>query len=552
MVSGRSLFLSVLLLPAALLSQKAPVPPFHGQSLEEALKEAPAALESILEKDLRKHAFELASKAYQGRLTGTPGQIKTAEYIAAHFRKLGLKPLRPLAAGKGGKKRGRPSFFQGYPITLNKVLEGSGLLDSKGRLLHRHGGWLSSDGEKVETAGKLIFLGRGRRGDFEGQDLKGLIPVLDMTLPKKNRRMTVMRAMGEGFRLLGKLRGLAKRASENGARGLVVLYSKFPTSLANALNFVGIYPGKPRVSLEGKRRGGMSFMMRTKVPVLVLGDEDASEVLGVFGLEFETLRKDREEGKSSVGELSKGTYSFRFETEVEHSRALNVCAYLPGRDPKLKKEAVVYSGHMDHLGMAPDGRIFFGADDNGSGTSCILEIAEAYAKLPKRLRPKRSILFLIVSGEELGLWGSAHFVEHPRWRLEDLVADINMDMVGRSTDKVPSDAIALTPTYRNRDFSTLAGETAWLGKAFGLRMTNGDRFYRRSDHYNFAKKGIPVVFFCDDEHADYHMPTDTPDKLEFEKMVRVSRLSFLLGYRVANRAERPERIGRSEGWFEGN
>ncbi len=126
-----------------------------------------------------------------------------------------------------------------------------------------------------------------------------------------------------------------------------------------------------------------------------------------------------------------------------------------------------------------------------------------------------------------------------------------MDMLGRSTKKVTEHQVALTPTFKHRSFNTLARETAWLGKAFDLEMVDGDRFYGRSDHFNFARKRIPVVFFCDDEHPDYHMVTDTPDKLEFGKIERISRLAFLLGYRWGLRKAVPEKLGAKGSWEAG-
>jgi Zn-dependent M28 family amino/carboxypeptidase len=228
--------------------------------------------------------------------------------------------------------------------------------------------------------------------------------------------------------------------------------------------------------------------------------------------------------------------------------APNVVAVLQGTDPKWRHEAIVFSAHNDHVGMGPGGVVFNGADDNGSGTASLLELAQAFSSLKANERPKRSVVFLSVSGEELGLWGSEAWAEKADWPIKNIVANINIDMIGRSTDKVPATSIALTPTFRHRAYSTLAQEAAFLGQALDLQLENGDRFYSRSDHYNFAKRDIPVVFFCDDEHIDYHMPSDTPDKLEFDKMERVVRLAFLLGYRNLGRPERPSVLGKRESW----
>ena len=292
----------------------------------------------------------------------------------------------------------------------------------------------------------------------------------------------------------------------------------------------------------------MVTMLANQVPTLVLLADDAEGLfksLGTTAKEvFEKVEADEEFLFNSKKE-----FRLAFTTKVVKAQARNVVAKLEGSSKK--EEALVYSAHMDHVGRAADGGVFNGADDNGSGTSTLLELAEAYASLEKEDRPARSVIFLSVSGEELGLWGSDHYAKNPTWPLDKIIANINIDMVGRSTEDVPKTAISVTPTHTHARYSSLAREAAFLGQAFDLAMRNGDRFYTRSDHYNFAKNGIPVVFFCDDEHFDYHMPSDTPDKIEVEKVARVGQLAFLLGYRTLNAEELPSELGGQADWFEG-
>ncbi|HHI80179.1 MAG TPA: M28 family peptidase [Planctomycetes bacterium] len=512
-----------------------------------ALEWAPKAVASITAKDLKKHLYYLADDKMEGRLTGTPGQIRAAEYFADHFRSLGLKPMGDLIRGK------RHSFYQGYPVTLEKVHPKTGVYLG-GKALSRHGYWsLPKPKGKLlrKVQGKLVFVGKGMRSDFQGVDLDGKIAVLYMH--QKQVKGGVMKAFSEGFRLLASVRGRAKLSAQAGARGAIILTNKMSTAFLSATNMMGFFPGKPKVSRRGWGGRGMRMFGNrggSKIPVVVLGGKEAQGVAQLLGLKVDELDSlDREGLGSLVGEESKKQVTIRYARMKEEAKALNVCAYLPGRDPKLKKEALIFSCHMDHLGMAADGSVFNGADDNGSGSSTVLEIAEAFARLPKEQRPRRSVIFLAVSGEELGLWGSEWYSEHPTWPLKKIVADINMDMLGRSTDKVPSNAIAVTPTWRMGAYSTLGRMAAEFGEVLGLEMRNGDRFYRRSDHYNFAKKGIPVVFFCDDEHPDYHMPSDTPDKIEYDKLARVARLAFLIGYRTADQIEPPRVLGSGDGWF---
>ncbi len=534
-----------LSLPAFPRPQKAQAPKTKAMPL--ALSWAPKAVNSISAADLKKHLYYLASDKMEGRLTGTPGQIRAAEYFADKFRSFGLLPMGDIVRGK------RRSFYQGYPVTFKKLQPKSGIFLG-GKALSHHGFWSlpKNEGKALrKVRGKLVFLGRGMRSDFRGVDLEGKIAVLYMH--QKQVKGGVMQAFSEGFRLLASVRGRGKLCAKAGAKGALILTNKMSTAFLSATNMMGILPGKPKVSRKGwGGRGMRMFGMRggSKIPVITLGGKEAQNIADLLGMKVEELDKmDRQGLGSLVAEESKKVVTIRYGLKNEDGKALNVCAYLPGRDPKLKKEALIFSCHMDHLGMAADGSVFNGADDNGSGSSTVLEIAEAFSKLPKGLRPRRSIVFLAVSGEELGLWGSAWYAAHPTWPLKKIVADINMDMLGRSTAKVPQNAIAVTPTWRMDKFSTLGRMAAQFGKALGLEMRNGDRFYQRSDHYNFAKKGIPVVFFCDDEHPDYHMPTDTPDKIEYDKLARVARLAFLIGYRTADEIEPPRELGTQEGWF---
>ncbi len=520
------------------------------QAKPRGLSWAPKAVGSIRAADLKKHLYYLASDAMEGRLTGTPGQIRAAEYFADKFRSYGLRPMGDLIRGK------RRSFYQGYPVSFEKLAPKSGVFLG-GKPLSHHGYWSLPKNKNKSKAlkkvqGKLVFVGRGMRSDFQGVDLVGKIAVLYMH--QKQVKGGVMQAFSEGFRLLASVRGRGKLCAKAGAKGAIIITNKMSTAFLSATNMMGILPGKPKVSRKGWGGRGMRMFGNRgggKIPVVVLGGDEAQNIANLLGFKVDELDGlDREGLGSLVGEASKKKVTIRYGIKKEPGKALNVCAYLPGRDPKLKDEALIFSCHMDHLGMAADGSVFNGADDNGSGCSTVLEIAEAFSKLPKAARPRRSVVFLAVSGEELGLWGSAWYAEHPTWPLKKIVADVNMDMLGRSTAKVPQDAIAVTPTWRMGAYSTLGRMAARYGQALGLKMRNGDRFYQRSDHYNFAKKGIPVVFFCDDEHPDYHMPTDTPDKIEYDKLAKVAQLAFLIGYRTADELEPPRVLGSQDGWFD--
>ena len=218
---------------------------------------------------------------------------------------------------------------------------------------------------------------------------------------------------------------------------------------------------------------------------------------------------------------------------------LNAVGMLEGSDPELKNEYIVISAHMDHIGVSRDepDTIYNGADDNGSGTVGVVELAEAFSR--PGARPKRSIIFLTVSGEEKGLWGSSYFTSHPPVPIERIVANFNIDMIGRNW----KDTVAAI----GKEHSDLGATVSAVAKAHPeLKMTPiddiwpGQGFYGRSDHINFARKGVPVLFFFSGVHKDYHQASDSPEKIDAEKEARILRLIFYLGQQVGNADEKPK------------
>lgn len=223
----------------------------------------------------------------------------------------------------------------------------------------------------------------------------------------------------------------------------------------------------------------------------------------------------------------------------------NVVAYIRGSEKP--EEVIVMSAHYDHVGKREDGTIYNGADDDGSGTVALLEIAEAFQQAVKDGNgPKRSLLFLHVTGEEIGLYGSKYYTEHPLFPLENTVCNLNTDMIGRidpdkkenpnyiyliGSDKLSQELHELSETV-NDTYINLELDYKFNDE------NDPNRFYYRSDHYNFAKNNIPIIFYFNGVHEDYHQPTDTPDKIEYELMAKRVQLIFQTAWEVANREER--------------
>jgi hypothetical protein len=276
-------------------------------------------------------------------------------------------------------------------------------------------------------------------------------------------------------------------------------------------------------------------------PVLTVRDPAIAPVLAQQGLDLATLR-GAEEQAFKVHPLPRLHLTVNLaRTATQSVSAPNVVGILEGSDPQLKNEYVVFSGHMDHVGVGrPDARgdsIYNGADDDASGTTAVIELAEAFSRLAPR--PKRSLIFLTVSGEERGLWGSGYFAARPPVPMSQIVADLNSDMVGRNW----KDTIVVI----GRQHSDLGQTLARVNSAHPELDMNAiddiwpeERFYFRSDHYNFARRGVPILFFFNGTHPDYHRPSDEPAKIDAEKESRIIKLVFYLGLEVANNSERPK------------
>jgi Zn-dependent M28 family amino/carboxypeptidase len=247
------------------------------------------------------------------------------------------------------------------------------------------------------------------------------------------------------------------------------------------------------------------------------------------------------------------TLSLTSKSEIVPTQ--NVVAIWEGSDPVLKNEYVAVGAHYDHVGICPPvgtDNICNGADDDGSGTTAILSMAEALAKAPTR--PRRSVLFVWHCGEEKGLWGSRYFTEYPTVPLDHVVAQLNIDMIGRSKKEGdtnpknkdltgPNDVYLIGSTMMSTELGELVQSVnkSYLNIGYDTRYddpSDPNRFFYRSDHYNYARKGIPIIFFFDGVHEDYHQPGDSPDKIDYQKMEKITRTVYMTLWEVANRAAR--------------
>jgi Zn-dependent M28 family amino/carboxypeptidase len=280
----------------------------------------------------------------------------------------------------------------------------------------------------------------------------------------------------------------------------------------------------------------------TMEPALVeIRDAGAVRALGI---DVGTLRAER---VLHVRRLQGVTLTFHAQRRViAAASAPNVIGILDGSDPALKNEYVFFTAHMDHVGVAslrnPACRarggdsICNGADDDASGSAAVMTIAQACSRLTPR--PRRSLVFMTVSGEEKGLWGSEYFTGHPVVPLSNVVADLNIDMVGRNW----RDTIAVIGKEQS-DLGATLDRLAAAHPELNMRPVGDlwpmEHFYTRSDHFNFARRGVPILFFFNGTHADYHQVSDEVAKIDAEKESRIARLIFYLGLEIANTTARP-------------
>ena len=274
-----------------------------------------------------------------------------------------------------------------------------------------------------------------------------------------------------------------------------------------------------------------------------ISEKVASAIMGEDGGEiFTKAKKELLTSKSYSANIDLG-----FNKATKTEQVSNVLGVIEGTDKK--DEYVIITAHYDHVGKRNDTTIYYGADDDGSGTVSILELAESFAKAKAAGHgPRRSILFMTVSGEEQGLWGSEYYSNHPIYPIEKTTVNLNIDMVGRIGEEYLKDKDSANYVYvigDNKLSSDLTPITDMVNNTYSnLKLDkkyndpkDPNRFYYRSDHYNFAEKGVPIIFYFNGVHADYHKPTDTPDKINYNLMEKRVKLVFHTAWEIANRDE---------------
>jgi hypothetical protein len=459
---------------------------------------------SITAADVARRVGIIADDSMMGRDTPSRGLELTAAYVADQFRSFGLRP-----AGDSG------TFLQRYPITRRRfAAESSTVTFTSGRTttvarFDRSARYLQGQVSGQPIAGPVVLVGGALDPEAVGQ------------LPVRDKIVLYPVAAGADAERTTQVARALKLARPSA----LVLLTDQPEAV-----FAARIPNTrtPRTAVD---------LRLTAPPVVEVNEAAVASVLRAARVDAGAVRSA---AKPVYRALTGLGLTVTLKDSVLHQlTAPNTVGILEGTDPVLRKEFLVFSAHMDHIGITPGlpDSINNGADDDGSGTTGVMELAEAFSR--PGARPKRSIIFLTVSGEEKGLWGSRYFSEHPPVPLGQVVADLNIDMIGRNW----RDTIVAI----GKEHSDLGATLERVNRAHPeLHMTAIDdrwpeeRFYFRSDHYNFARKGVPILFFFNGVHPDYHQPSDSPDKIDSEKESRILRLLYYLGRAVGDAPARPQ------------
>jgi len=460
----------------------------------------------INSKRTKKHLKVLASDKYEGRETGKRGAEMAAAYLAREFKKLKLT-----APVKG-------SYLQDVELIETSIIVNSLEVNGK-KLQYLTDFTFSGSGEaKIINTDEIIFIGSGTESDLKNTTIAD--------------KVVLLKQEGETAEINKRLNFIKNKKPK------LIIAVNVDTTKPQHSHLAG-------ASLSVKNGIRESVPMRANTPgVIQIGSEIADKILSRSGKTFGELNAD------NGSQLIKADVKLNYEPVKRGLKSSNVLGFLEGTD--LKDELLVYSAHYDHIGMNPDGgkdKVFNGADDDASGTSGVLAIARAFTKAKKDGNgPRRSILFLMFTGEEKNLLGSEYYALNPVFPFANTITNLNVDMIGRiGTDYLNS------PDSSNYCFlvgadrlSTDLHKISENANAIYTKLkidykhnAPDDQIYYWSDHYNFAKNGVPVIFYYNGKHDDYHKGSDEISKINFELLSKRAQLAYYTGWDLVMRDKRP-------------
>lgn len=489
---------------------------------------------SITADKLRSLLYVLASDSLEGRETGQEGQRKAANFIAKQFQDAGLPP-------KGDK-----GYFQKIMLQ-NDTWKDLGITVAGQEFRNRTDFYVypafTPDQPSTEIK-EVFFVGYGiedeKYNDYQKTDVAGKAVIFYIGEPLGTDGNSLI--TGKEFRSNWSLDWQRKvqLAKQKGAIAAFIIDPNIEESVKKNRKAISAFGWKP-VGTDA------TIAANAYIPNMFVSPDLAKAILGGKAAKAESELADLRSGEKFKPVKVKSKISLRLDKETKSLEGSNVLAVIEGSDEKLKKEFVFVTAHYDHLGRPDSSVIYYGADDNASGTSGVIEIARAFAEAKKDGKgPKRTVVCMLVSGEEKGLLGSKYYTEFPLFPLNRTIVDINIDMIGRVDERhagnpdyiyvIGSDRIS-TELHEINELVNSERTKLELDYRYNAK-DDPNRFYERSDHYNFAEKGIPIIFYFNGVHPDYHRPTDTADKINFDAMAKRTQLAFYVAWEVANRPER--------------
>ncbi len=476
---------------------------------------------------LKKHLTIIASDEMEGRETGTAGQRKAAAYIESEFKKIGLKQVATLHG-----------YQQFYPLNQDTLVNATLTIDNIEAI---YGSDFITPLNLNKTnsfkSNEIVFVGYGiddpNYSDYANLDVKGKVVLFFTGEPKKEGKYFIN---SDGRSSQWTYPGISKKieaAALKGAVGIIVVNPSQGTFNKN--------------TIDNSKKNGVSFPRekenKLKINYAIISHALAQKIAGNQFVDLLQLAKNNQLFNSPVAPFN-NTIELNYSKYSNIINASNVVGIVEGSDKK--DEYVFLTAHYDHLGTH-DGAIYNGADDDGSGTVTVIEMAAAFAKAKKDGNgPRRTIVFMTVSGEEKGLWGSEYYSEHPFYPTEKTSVDLNTDMIGRiDTERKTADTLNYVYVVGHDKISSelpvinegVNNNTINLVLDYKFDDPNDlNRIYYRSDHYNFARKGIPVLFFYDGMlKADYHKPTDDVEKINWPLFEKRAQMIFYTSWEMANR-----------------
>ncbi|WP_296317741.1 M28 family peptidase [Winogradskyella sp. UBA3174] len=475
---------------------------------------------SITSEELKEMLYKFASDEFEGRETGEKGEKMAIEYLKEQYKLLAIPT--PL---------GGDNYFQEVPLEKQKTAQAQLSVNGKSFNSFEDHIVLAISNTIDMSVNDIVYVGYGidadNYSDYSDVDVKGKVVLAKAGEPKDETGNYITTGKPEDTKWTNGRQSLSSKrdaAKDKGAKGFILMDNTLFSRYSPFFKRQAESGASGRLSLKSNEEGMMMLMINENLGKALHGsilEDDTTKVLN---------------SKLDVA----------IENKSESIISKNVVAYIKGSEKP--DEIIVISAHLDHEGIK-DGEVYNGADDDGSGTIAILEIAEAFKIAEKAGHgPKRSVLFLHVTGEEKGLLGSKHYTDNdPIFPLANTVADLNIDMIGRTDpERKEGDRnyIYLIGSDKlSTDLHKISEEVNSKYTNIELDYTYNDendpnRFYYRSDHYNFAKNNIPVIFYFNGTHADYHKASDTADKIEYDLLENRTRLVFHTAWEVANRADR--------------